>query len=171
MIFFVRYAEEEHKVRVEVRNGQMMVRFDDEAEEPLDLAYYGNDCSYLRNNQVFFANVVGSKENSTVFRPQGNLHFTVESEYRRIVGLLRGQDLMQENNVLAKMPGKIAKIIAKVGDTVEKGASLLVMEAMKMENEIRSTARGKILRIHVKEGQAVETGALLIELELSESDS
>lgn len=171
MIFFVRYGEEEHTVRIECRNQQMLVKFDEEPEEPLDLSYFGNDCTYIQNRRVFSASVVGAKGESTVFRPQGNLQFSVESEYRRIVGLLRGQDLTQENNVYAKMPGKIAKIIAKVGDSVDKGTSLMVMEAMKMENEIRSTATGKVINICVKEGQAVETGALLLELELAESDS
>jgi len=62
------------------------------------------------------------------------------------------------------MPGKIAKLLVKVGDTVEKTAPVLVMEAMKMENEIRATVSGTVAHIHVKEGQAVETGTLLVEL-------
>jgi biotin carboxyl carrier protein len=171
VIFFVRYGGKEHKVRVENKFNQMMVQFDDEKEHPIDLSFIGNDCSLIQEKSVFAANVVVGKGAATVFRPQGNLQFEVESEYRRIVGRLRGQDLSQENNVLAKMPGKIAKISVKVGDAVEKGASLLVMEAMKMENEIRSTIAGKVLQVCVKEGQAVETGALLIELEPTESEA
>ncbi len=171
MIFFVRFGDEEHTVRVESRNQQLLVKFDEEPEEPLDLAFFGNDCSYIQNGRVFAANVVGGRGECTVFRPQGNLQFSVESEYRRIVGLLRGQDITHENNVYAKMPGKIAKIFAKVGDSVEKGAPLMVMEAMKMENEIRAPANGKVTSLCVKEGQAVETGALLMELDLSESNS
>ncbi len=165
MIFFLRYGEEEHTVRVEARNQQLRVKFNDEPEKVVDMQYFGNDVTFLENGKVFFANVVGNKADATVFRPEGNLQFTVESEYRRIVSLLRGQDLSSENAVYAKMPGKIAKIIAKVGDVLEKGAPLLVMEAMKMENEIRSTMAGKVGNICVKEGQAVETGALLVELE------
>ncbi len=164
MIFFVRHGEEEHTVRVESRNGQLLVKFDKEEEQQADIAYFGNDCSFIQDRRVFSANVVSAKDEATVFNPQGNLRFEVESEYRRIVGLLRGQDLTQENNVYAKMPGKIAKLSIKVGDTVEKGAPLLVMEAMKMENEIRSTITGSVVNVCVKEGQAVETGALLVEL-------
>jgi biotin carboxyl carrier protein len=141
-----------------------MVKFDDEAEQAVDMSYIGNDCSFVQNRKVFFANVVGTGGEATVFNPKGNLHLEVESEYRRIVGLLRGQELAGENNVYAKMPGKIAKITAKLGDVVDKGSSLLVMEAMKMENEIRSTMAGKVANICVKEGQAVETGVLLMEL-------
>jgi acetyl/propionyl-CoA carboxylase alpha subunit len=61
--------------------------------------------------------------------------------------------------VRAQMPGKILRVSVKVGDRVEKGQSLLVMEAMKMENEIRATQSGKVTAVKVAEGQAVETGA------------
>jgi acetyl/propionyl-CoA carboxylase alpha subunit len=61
--------------------------------------------------------------------------------------------------VRAQMPGKIIRVSVKAGDTVEKGQSLLVMEAMKMENEIRAAQAGKVSTIKVTEGQAVETGA------------
>ncbi|MBY0371927.1 acetyl-CoA carboxylase biotin carboxyl carrier protein subunit [bacterium] len=168
MIFFLRQGEAEHTVRVEFRNQKLMVKFDDQPEAPVDLVYMGNDCNFLENGKVFSANVVGGKGESTVWRPEGNLQFSVESEYRRIVSLLRGQELTNENNVYAKMPGKIVKVIAKVGDVIEKNAPLIVMEAMKMENEIRSPQAGKITNIYVKEGQAVETGVLLIELGVSE---
>jgi 3-methylcrotonyl-CoA carboxylase alpha subunit len=49
--------------------------------------------------------------------------------------MLRGQNLENENNVYAKMPGKIVKISAKPGTVVERGTPLMVMEAMKMENQ------------------------------------
>jgi acetyl/propionyl-CoA carboxylase alpha subunit len=67
--------------------------------------------------------------------------------------------------VRAQMPGKIIRISVKAGDVVEKGQSLLVMEAMKMENEIRATHAGKVTALKVAEGQAVETGADLCLLE------
>jgi pyruvate carboxylase subunit B len=50
-----------------------------------------------------------------------------------------------------------------VGDTVEVGQGVVVMEAMKMENELRTTAVGVVKIVHVAPGVAVEKGALLIE--------
>jgi len=164
MLFFMRFREKEYRVRVESRLGKTYVRFNDDIEEAVDLVYHGNDCSFIKDTEVFHANVTGNKSNYTVWRPEGNLEFELESEYRRIVSVLRGQELGDENNVYAKMPGKIAKLLVKVGDTVEKTAPVLVMEAMKMENEIRATVSGTVAQIHVKEGQAVETGTLLVEL-------
>lgn len=164
MIFFVRYADKEFRVRVENRDHKLYIKFENEPEEEANLIFYGHSCTFYRNNKVFFANVEGEKNNYTVWRPDGNLYLTVESEYRRIVSLLRGQALEDENNVYAKMPGKIVKILVKEGDKVKAGDSLLVIEAMKMENEIKATFSGEIARIQVAEGQVVETGELLIEL-------
>jgi biotin carboxyl carrier protein len=164
MLFFMRFQDKEYRVRVESRGGQLFASFNGEKEVPLDLVYFGNDCSFVDDTKVFSANVLGVKDEYIVWRPEGNLAFAVESEYRRIVGMLRGQEMGDENNVYAKMPGKIVKVLARSGDRVEKGAPVLVMEAMKMENEIRATQTGQIRNICIQEGQAVETGTLLIEL-------
>jgi biotin carboxyl carrier protein len=67
--------------------------------------------------------------------------------------------------VRAQMPGKILRVNVKAGASVEKGQSLLVMEAMKMENEIRAPQAGRVGAIKVSEGQAVETGADLCHIE------
>ena len=65
--------------------------------------------------------------------------------------------------VKSQMPGKIVRILARPGEEVKKGQSVLVMEAMKMENEIKSPQDGVIKEIKVIEGQAVETGAELVQ--------
>lgn len=64
----------------------------------------------------------------------------------------------------AAMPGKVVKLLSKVGETVKAGQSLLVIEAMKMENELRSPSPGRITEIAVREGQTVEAGQLLVAL-------
>lgn len=70
-----------------------------------------------------------------------------------------------EGELLTKMPGKVVKILANVGDTVKKGDTLLILEAMKMENEIKSGIDGVLKSIHVKEGDALEEGVLMMEVE------
>jgi len=67
--------------------------------------------------------------------------------------------------VAAPMPGRIVKVLARVGDAVREGQGVLVMEAMKMENEMRSPKDGKLVELHVAEGQAVEGGAKLATVE------
>lgn len=67
--------------------------------------------------------------------------------------------------LITQMPGKVVKIIKKVGDPVTKGETVLILEAMKMENEIKSGADGMIKMVNVKEGQALESGFLMVEIE------
>ena len=69
--------------------------------------------------------------------------------------------------IRAQMPGRILRVLAKPGQTVTKGQSLLVMEAMKMENEIKAPADAVVRDCKTSEGQAVETGADLMMLEPS----
>jgi acetyl/propionyl-CoA carboxylase alpha subunit len=67
--------------------------------------------------------------------------------------------------ILAPMPGLIVRVSVNVGDIVEAGQSIVVMEAMKMENELRATAAGVVKSVEVSPGTAVEKGALLVALE------
>lgn len=60
--------------------------------------------------------------------------------------------------VKAQMPGKIIRIFGKPGQALQKGDSVLVMEAMKMENEMKASEAGTLVEMKVREGQAVETG-------------
>jgi len=67
--------------------------------------------------------------------------------------------------LVAPMPGLIVRIHVQVGDQVQPGQGLVVMEAMKMENELRIQAVGRVRNVLVAPGSVVEKGALLIELE------
>ncbi len=63
--------------------------------------------------------------------------------------------------VTAPMPGNILDVKVKVGDTVENGTPIVVLEAMKMENDVVATVGGKVVSINVKKGDAVESGAVI----------
>ena len=67
--------------------------------------------------------------------------------------------------LIAPMPGMIVRVAVQVGDTVQAGQGLVVMEAMKMENELRATAAGTVKAVLAQPGTAVEKGAVLLELE------
>lgn len=65
----------------------------------------------------------------------------------------------------APIPGKVVKVHVSVGDEVEAGQPLVVLEAMKMENELTATQAGKVMAVHVEPGQTIDAGGLLVELE------
>ena len=66
--------------------------------------------------------------------------------------------------VVAPMPGKIVRVLVAVGDTVEAGAPLVVLEAMKMETTLRSEIAGTVVAVSVEAGATVDAGAALVEL-------
>ncbi len=68
----------------------------------------------------------------------------------------------------APMPGKIVALLAEPGSVVEKGAPLLVMEAMKMEHTITAPAAGRIKSYCYAPGDQVVDGAELLEFEVKE---
>jgi pyruvate carboxylase subunit B len=66
--------------------------------------------------------------------------------------------------VVAPMPGLVVRVNVAVGDSVQAGQGVVVMEAMKMENELRASASGTVKAINVSPGKAVEKGTVLVEL-------
>jgi biotin carboxyl carrier protein len=69
------------------------------------------------------------------------------------------------NEVKAPMPGMVLSIKVQAGDTVAKGDTLLVLEAMKMENMLKSPVDGVIKKVAVQQGIAVEKNTVLIVFE------
>ena len=68
----------------------------------------------------------------------------------------------KEVKIKSQMPGKIVAVSVKVGEKVEKGHCLIIMEAMKMENDIEAPMSGIVKEVMVEVGAAVESGAPLI---------
>jgi biotin carboxyl carrier protein len=65
-------------------------------------------------------------------------------------------------DLTAPLPGTIVEIFAKVGDTIESGQVILIIEAMKMKNSIRSTRAGIITEVLVSAGQTVAHKQVLV---------
>ena len=63
--------------------------------------------------------------------------------------------------VTAPMPGKVTRVNASVGDVVEAGDVVVVMEAMKMEHPVQSLRRGRIAELYCRPGDVVDDGAVL----------
>lgn len=61
--------------------------------------------------------------------------------------------------------GKVTNVAVKVGDMVQEGDVLCLIESMKMENPILTPVAGKIIEIGVSVGQVVATGNLIAVIE------
>lgn len=64
-------------------------------------------------------------------------------------------------SIVAPMPGKVVRILVAVGDAVEAGQGVVVVEAMKMQNEMKAPRAGQVSAIPVKENDSVVAGATL----------
>ncbi len=65
----------------------------------------------------------------------------------------------------APMPGRVAVVKVKAGDVVSRGATLMVLEAMKMEHAVTAPTDGTVARVHYDVGEQVEDGAVLVSFE------
>lgn len=63
------------------------------------------------------------------------------------------------------MPGAIVSVMVQVGQKVNEGQDLLVIEAMKMQNLIKSEVEGIVKEVYIKPGDAVPVDQLMIEFE------
>jgi pyruvate carboxylase subunit B len=70
-----------------------------------------------------------------------------------------------EGCITTAMPGTIIDVKVKIGDRIEAGDSIIVIEAMKMENEIQSPTSGIVVAIHVSKGESVSPDETLLEIQ------
>ncbi len=71
----------------------------------------------------------------------------------------------QAGGLTAPMPGKVVSLLAQAGQKVEKGAPLLILEAMKMEHTITAPTAGTVKAFCYAAGEQVSDGAALVEFE------
>jgi biotin carboxyl carrier protein len=89
----------------------------------------------------------------------------VEEESRYIIRTRGGRAGSGGQVLKAPMPGKVVLVEVEVGQAVQPGDGLIVLEAMKMENEFRALAAGTVKEVRVEAGQAVNPGDVLVVIE------
>jgi biotin carboxyl carrier protein len=72
---------------------------------------------------------------------------------------------MAQEVIEAPLPGKIVRVDVTVGNSVEEGGVICIIEAMKMENPILSPAKASVIEVAVSPGQVVKTGEKIAVIE------
>ena len=88
-----------------------------------------------------------------------------EEELARLRSQVKREHHAGGEQIKAPMPGRIIDIEVAVGDTVESGQGVAIIEAMKMENELRALAGGVVKEIRTRVGDAVNKNDILVVLE------
>ena len=123
--------------------------------------------SLIINGKSHFLSILSHPQSYEVTIDQHINIVTIKNEQQLLLeqfGFLSSEKI-QIGEIIAQIPGLISQIFVSVGDTINKGDKLFILEAMKMENEIDSPLSGTVKSISVKPGIAVEKGTLIMEIE------
>jgi len=100
---------------------------------------------------------LGIKKSSSIIKPKAEVYSTPEPKPQPVAPAPKGKGEV----VKAVMAGTVLSLKKKVGDSVNVGDVVMIIEAMKMENEISSPLAGKILDIRVTPSQSINSGDAL----------
>jgi biotin carboxyl carrier protein len=160
MIYDVTIDGKNHRLELNRADGRWTCRLEGHEVE-VDAVLARPDVLSLRlGNQAYEIKCerVGSELHLWV----GSVRFAAEvRDPRSLRGRVRAADDHGPKKLVAPMPGKVVRVLAREGETVDSGAGILVVEAMKMQNEIKSPKKGTIQKVLVREGAPVNAGDVL----------
>ncbi len=123
----------------------------------------------LSNNKSYSAEIVevNHEEKTVIVKVnQNTYHVSVKDKYDELLQSM-GLDLSnlkKGGDLKAPMPGLVLKVMVEPGQKIQKGDSILVLEAMKMENILKASADGEVKKILVKKGDKVEKNQVMVNL-------
>lgn len=165
----VRVGEREHEVEVELdSDGNERILVDGEAFE---VAAAGGQAVRVSpadpaRTQQLELSVAGSPRPTEAWLAGTRVavELRTEQEARLAAALGKGAAGSGSGELRAPMPGRVVKILVSLGEEVELGAPVVIVEAMKMENELQAPVTGSVRQILVSEGDTVDAGQPLVEL-------
>ncbi len=109
------------------------------------------------------ADVSPGKRGTRVDIEGATYHVEVEEHARHVIRTRGGAGTTGgTQTITAPLPGKITHVAVALGDRVERGDTVVVIEAMKMENEFKAAAAGVVTEVRVQPGQPVNPGDVLV---------
>lgn len=165
MIYEVKVADKSHRVELHKEGNGWRCRLDGRdvsldaittREGVLSILLDGKSYEVKQENTGTDLNIV-----------VGRQRFPAEVRDPRSLRSRRGGEASSHGpkKITAPMPGKVVRILAPVGTSVEHGQGVIVIEAMKMQNELKSPKKGIVSKLNIREGTAVDAGQTLAEVE------
>lgn len=109
------------------------------------------------------ARVTRAGDHVTVHGPRGDVALLIQPRFE-----VPGAE-ETSGGFVARMPGKVIDLRVAVGDAVQGGDTLIVLEAMKMEHPMTAMEDGVVTEVRVAQGEQVESGAVLLVVESAET--
>lgn len=165
MIYEVTVADKTHRIELTREGAAWRCKLDGREIQVDAVATQGGVLSLLIDGKSYEVKLESTGvETNIVVGPQ---RFPVQVQDPRSLRSRRTAtaDGGGPRKITAPMPGKVVRILAKVGSEVEAGQGVIVIEAMKMQNELKSPKKGTVSKLNVKEGAPVEAGQSLAEVE------
>jgi 3-methylcrotonyl-CoA carboxylase alpha subunit len=120
----------------------------------------GKRLAIVAGNSEFHATVVAHGDERHVF---------CHGRQRKLVRVdplaHAGEEEPRGGHLTAPMSGTVVAVLVGAGDKVERGAPLVILEAMKMEHTIQAPAAGVVAAVHYRAGDRVKEGADLVDLD------
>jgi biotin carboxyl carrier protein len=170
MKFVVRIDDQQKAVVVNENNGHYDIEIDG-THYRVDCRYFG-DRDYLSllidNKSYLIESAPVKAEDGRYYARVMGRHYDVEVLDELLVAVRDAESTPEDSagyTIVSPMPGLILDIKVAVGDRVEAGVPVVIMEAMKMQNELASEVSGVVKEIHVKEKDAVDSQTPLVMIE------
>jgi pyruvate carboxylase subunit B len=161
-----------HRVELTQREDSATIRIDAGNEEEVRVRPVGlpSEGIYLliRNHRPSLV-VVRPGDGGQDVTIHGRVHEVVADarQVRRAAQAAAKAQQGGPHTVRTTIAGMVIDVLRRVGDEVQAGEPVLVIEAMKMQNEVRAPAAGRITKLDVGRGDRVERGASLFVLDVA----
>ncbi|HHI80162.1 MAG TPA: biotin/lipoyl-binding protein [Planctomycetes bacterium] len=177
MRYFVKVEADGRRIEREIffeKEGDVLmahlVRHDEDGTEevevyPIDpcLLEKGRSLHLLVDGRGFDVYLQPTSKGNLDVHYKGDLcHVEILDEREKIAQRVQGKGGGTDPEIRASMPGVVVAVEVQEGQQVQKGQTLLVLEAMKMQNPIQAEADGLVEQIQVKAGDTVTGGDLLL---------
>ncbi|MGL4292255.1 MAG: biotin/lipoyl-containing protein [Bacteroidales bacterium] len=151
------------------KDGNKVILTIDGKEFEVDVVMTENGvCSLLHEGRSYNAELIRSEMGK---KYKVNTHFSsfdveVVDTQAKYLRMRKKEEEGQDDKISSPMPGKVVKIHVAIGDRINAGDTVLVIEAMKMQSNYKVNSDCIIKEILVSEGDAVSSDQVLIKLDL-----
>jgi len=159
----LKFQNKKYRISTRQEYSTLISRIDDSKEELQFIKLEDNEYMPL-----------GSELSSDIYAAHDDKHiFVMVDGLQYVFDLLPDEDIFANNNELrddkhqnisSPMPGSIVKILVNIGDNVEDGTPVIIIEAMKMETKLYSSINGKVDKINCSVGEQVDSDLALLEI-------